>query len=51
LKRRIFSPLAMDPIDIDDSNGPGPQGYHRYALGPVRVAAPPRAWLWAAGEL
>ena len=43
----------MNPVDIDDSNGPGfPQGYHRYALGPVRVAQPPaRGWLWAAGEL
>ncbi|MFL6748026.1 MAG: serine hydrolase domain-containing protein [Sphingomicrobium sp.] len=53
LKRRIFDPLVMHPVDIDDSNGPGfPQGYHRYALGPVRVAVPPaRGWLWAAGEL
>ena len=27
-------------------------GYHRYALGPVRIARPPaRGWLYAAGEL
>jgi len=53
LRRKIFAPLGMTPVDIDDSNGPGfPQGYHRYALGPVRVATPPaRGWLWAAGEL
>jgi CubicO group peptidase (beta-lactamase class C family) len=53
LKRKIFVPLGMNPVDIDDSNGPAfPQGYHRYALGPVRAATPPaRGWLWAAGEL
>ena len=53
LKRRIFAPLGMRPINIDDSNGRAfPAGYHRYALGPVRVAAPPaRGWLYAAGEL
>ena len=53
LKRRIFTPLGMSPINIDDSNTPAfPAGYHRYALGPVRVAAPPaRGWLFAAGEL
>ena len=53
LRRRIFTPLGMRPIDIDDSNTPAfPAGYHRYALGPVRVATPPaRGWLFAAGEL
>jgi CubicO group peptidase (beta-lactamase class C family) len=53
LQRRIFKPLGMTPIDIDDSNAPGfPTGYHRNALGPVRVATPPaRGWLFAAGEL
>jgi D-alanyl-D-alanine carboxypeptidase len=53
LKRRIFVPLGMTPIDIDDSNTPAfPAGHHRYALGPVRVAMPPaRGWLFAAGEL
>lgn len=53
LRRKIFVPLGMDPVDIDDSNGPAfPAGYHRAALGPVRVATPAaRGWLWAAGEL
>jgi CubicO group peptidase (beta-lactamase class C family) len=53
LNRRIFAPLGMHPIDQDDSNTPAfPAGYHRYALGPVRVAQPPaRGWLYAAGEL
>jgi D-alanyl-D-alanine carboxypeptidase len=53
LRRKIFVPLGMNPVDIDDSNGPAfPAGYHRNALGPVRVATPAaRGWLWAAGEL
>lgn len=53
LTRKIFMPLGMHPLDIDDSNTAAfPVGYHRYALGPVRVAAPPaRGWLYAAGEL
>lgn len=53
LGRRIFAPLGMHPVDIDDSNRPDyPAGYHRNALGPVRVATPAaRGWLWAAGEL
>ncbi len=53
LQRRIFTPLGMNPIQIDDSNTRAfPAGHHRYALGPVRVAAPPaRGWLYAAGEL
>lgn len=53
LQRRIFAPLRMHPIDIDDSNTAAfPAGHHRNALGPVRVAAPPaRGWLFAAGEL
>lgn len=53
LQRRIFAPLGMHAIDLDDSNTPAfPSGYHRFALGPVRVAAPPaRGWLFAAGEL
>jgi D-alanyl-D-alanine carboxypeptidase len=43
----------MHPINQDDTNTAAfPAGYHRYALGPVRVAAPPGAgWLYAAGEL
>jgi len=53
LKRRIFTPLGIRPVHIDDSNTPAfPAGYTRFALGPVRVAAPPaRGWLYAAGEL
>lgn len=50
---RIFAPLGIRPLVVDDTNGPAfPQGYHRNALGPVRAAAPAgRGWLWAAGEL
>jgi CubicO group peptidase (beta-lactamase class C family) len=53
LGRKIFAPLGMHPIILDDSNGPTfPAGHHRNALGPVRVATPAaRGWLWAAGEL
>ena len=53
LNRRIFTPLGMRPLDQDSTNTPAfPAGYHRYALGPVRIAQPPaRGWLYAAGEL
>lgn len=53
LEKRIFRPLGINPLPIDAVNGPRfPQGYHRFALGPVRVATPAaRGWLWAAGEL
>jgi CubicO group peptidase (beta-lactamase class C family) len=53
LNRKIFGPLDMHPVDQDDTNTPAfPAGYHRYALGPVRIAKPPaRGWLYAAGEL
>lgn len=53
LNQRIFGPLGMHPLDQDDTNTPAfPAGYHRFALGPVRVAQPPaRGWLYAAGEL
>ena len=53
LRKNIFQPLDMHPVNQDDAYGPGfPTGYHRYALGPVRPeAAPGRGWLWAAGEL
>ena len=39
--------------DQDDTNTPAfPAGYHRFALGPVRVAQQPGSgWLYAAGEL
>jgi CubicO group peptidase (beta-lactamase class C family) len=53
LRRRIFTPLGMAAIHLDESNTRAfPAGYHRYALGPVRVAKPAaRGWLFAAGEL
>ena len=53
LQARIFNPLGIHPYDIDETNGAQfPQGYHRNALGPVRVAKPAaKGWLWAAGEL
>src|SRR6476659_9076566 len=54
LQRKIFKPLGMTSVkDLDDTYAPGfPAGYHRFALGPVRVApAAGRGWLYAAGEL
>lgn len=54
LQRRIFRPLGMTSVrNQDDSIGPAfPQGYGRYALGPVRPVTPAaRGWLYAAGEL
>lgn len=53
LNHRVFGPLGMHPLDQDDTNTPAfPAGYHRLALGPVRVAPPAaRGWLYAAGEL
>ena len=53
LNQRIFGPLGMHPLDQDDTNASAfPAGYHRFALGPVRIARPAaRGWLYAAGEL
>jgi CubicO group peptidase (beta-lactamase class C family) len=54
LRRKIFVPLGMTSVmDQDDTNTAAfPAGYHRNALGPVRVAKQPgRGWLYAAGEL
>jgi CubicO group peptidase (beta-lactamase class C family) len=54
LHRKIFDPLGMTSVrDQDDTNTPAfPAGYHRNALGPVRIAQQPgRGWLYAAGEL
>lgn len=53
LDQRLFAPLGIRPLPLDDTNAAGfPQGYHRYATGPVRPARPAaRGWLWAAGEL
>jgi CubicO group peptidase (beta-lactamase class C family) len=54
LEQRIFGPLGMTSVrNQDDTNTSAfPAGYHRFALGPVRVAKQPgRGWLYAAGEL
>ena len=53
LQRRVFAPLGIRAVDQDGAVGPGfPQGYGRFALGPVRPAVPAaRGWLFAAGEL
>ncbi|MBX9796127.1 serine hydrolase [Sphingomonas sp.] len=53
LQARVFAPLGMKVVSLDDAVGPGfPQGYQRFALGPVRVEKPAaRGWLYAAGEL
>ena len=52
-RERLFDPLGIKPLPIDETNGPAfPEGYHRNALGPIRAAQPAaRGWLWAAGEL
>ncbi len=52
-EQRLFKPLGINPLPLDETNGPKfPQGYHRNALGPVRAATPAaKGWLWAAGEL
>lgn len=53
LQSRVFKPLGIRALDQDLAIGHGfPQGYGRFALGPVRVATPPaHGWLFAAGEL
>ncbi|UIJ44229.1 beta-lactamase family protein [Sphingomonas cannabina] len=54
LRARIFKPLGMTSVlDQDKAIGPKyPQGYKRFALGPVRVETPAApGWLYAAGEL
>jgi len=53
LQQRVFEPLGMHALDQDNANTAAfPAGYHRYALGPVRIVRPPaRGWLYAAGEL
>ena len=53
LQQKIFKPLGIKAIDQDKAIGPAfPQGYGRYALGPVRPETPSAAgWLYAAGEL
>ena len=53
LQEKIFKPLGIKAIDQDKAIGPAfPQGYRRFALGPVRPETPSAAgWLYAAGEL
>lgn len=53
LKRRIFDPLGLTPVDLDNAVGPGfPVPARRFALGPVRAETPAaRGWLYAAGGL
>jgi CubicO group peptidase (beta-lactamase class C family) len=53
LQARIFTPLGMKAMDQDLAIGKGyPQGYQRFALGPVRPEKPAaHGWLFAAGEL
>lgn len=53
LQEKIFKPLGIKAIDQDKAIGPAyPQGYGRFALGPVRPETPSAAgWLYAAGEL
>ncbi len=53
LQEKIFKPLGITAIDQDKAIGPKfPQGYGRFALGPVRPETPSAAgWLYAAGEL
>ncbi|MBN8807233.1 MAG: beta-lactamase family protein [Sphingomonas sp.] len=53
LQDKVFKPLGMKAIDQDKAIGPAfPQGYGRYALGPVRPEKPAASgWLYAAGEL
>ncbi len=50
-EQQIFKPLKIHPLPLDETNGPGfPAGYHRYALGPVRVATPPGEGLAVGGR-
>jgi CubicO group peptidase (beta-lactamase class C family) len=53
LQRRVFASLGIRAVDQDKAVGRGfPQGYKRFALGPVRVETPAApGWLYAAGEL
>jgi CubicO group peptidase (beta-lactamase class C family) len=53
LQDRVFKPLGMKVVDQDLAIGKDyPQGYQRFALGPVRAERPAaKGWLFAAGEL
>lgn len=55
LRERVFTPLAMNTVlNTDAGKLPesAPQGYFRYALGPLRPSEHEAAgWMFAAGEL
>ena len=55
LHQRIFDPLGMKSIaNVDEAKLPDtdPEGYMRYALGPLRPAPKEgKGWIFAAGEL
>ena len=55
LRERVFKPLGMETItDTDQAKLPAgdPEGYFRYALGPLRPAPKEgKGWMFAAGEL
>jgi len=55
LQQQVFGPLNMKSItNVDEANLPdiGPEGYFRYALGPLRPAPKEgKGWIFAAGEL
>jgi len=55
LHQRLFGPLGMKSIaNVDEAKLPDtdPEGYFRYALGPLRPAPKEgKGWIYAAGEL
>jgi D-alanyl-D-alanine carboxypeptidase len=55
LHQRVFDPLGMKSIaNVDEAKLPetDPEGYFRYALGPLRPAPKEgKGWIFAAGEL
>src|SRR6202140_205222 len=55
LRQRVFKPLGMETVtDTDQAKLPAgdPEGYFRYALGPLRPAPKEgKGWMFAAGEL
>ncbi len=55
LRQHVFKPLGMETVtDTDQAKLPAgdPEGYFRYALGPLRPAPKEgQNWLFAAGEL
>jgi CubicO group peptidase (beta-lactamase class C family) len=55
LQQQVFGPLNMKSItNVDEAKLPdrGPEGYFRYALGPLRPAPKEgKGWIFAAGEL